>query len=131
MSAPPLPIAARVRRWHAPHGLAGAPLGVSAIAPAGAPIEAGDAVWIAPPALAEPDSPDALLPLLPELAAVRGALVVVAPGAALGLFARMFRPRAPLARAVRGSALLLRGYQAIGGGVDPVSGLDLAWGEAP
>jgi hypothetical protein len=57
-----------------------------------------------------------------------GTLVVVlgeaAPGD--GLFAR-FRGATKIARARRGSALLARGWVRVGGGVDPVSGSDLAW----
>ncbi len=63
-----------------------------------------------------------------------GTLVVVLGDADRddGLFARLFSGgRTALPRAVRASALLARGYVAIGAGVDPASGLDLAWGFAP
>lgn len=70
------------------------------------------------------------LPAAADLAP--GTLVVVLGDAAAsdGIFARFRRPTRA-ARAVRGSALLTRGYVAIGGGIDPVSGLDLSWGRAP
>ena len=129
MTATPLSIAPRVQRWHAPYGLVGAPLGISRVASTDATIEPGDAVWIAPHGLVDRASPSALLRWLPE--PVQGALVFVAPDESVGLFTRLFRSRVPLTRAVRGSALLLRGYHAIGGGIDPISGLDLAWGQAP
>jgi uncharacterized protein with von Willebrand factor type A (vWA) domain len=58
-----------------------------------------------------------------------GALVVVLGDAAAsdGLLARLKRP-ARVARALRASALLARGFRHIGGGVDAASGHDLAWG---
>jgi hypothetical protein len=72
------------------------------------------------------------IPAARELAA--GALVVVidASETARGFFAKLARKkRPPVARAVRGSALLARGFVRLGGGVDDASGLDLAWGYAP
>jgi hypothetical protein len=126
-----LAIDGRVRRWR-PHGAmpSGPLLGVSERVTEG-PIEPGDALWIAPPALDDRASPWPLVELLPEPEAVRGALVVVAPVAATpGFFSRLLGggDRA-LARSVRGAALLLKGYRSIGGGVDPSTGLDLTWGE--
>ncbi len=71
---------------------------------------------------------------LPAAATLRpGTLVVVlgelAPSGAL--LGRWLKPRARAARGVRGSALLALGYVRLGGGVDPRSGHDLAWGYAP
>jgi hypothetical protein len=37
----------------------------------------------------------------------------------------------PLSRAERTTALLALGYERVGGGVDPATGQDLAWGYAP
>ena len=70
------------------------------------------------------------VPAASELAP--GTLVVVLGDAATsgGIFARLRRPPRA-ARALRGSALLVRGFVAIGAGVDPASGLDLTWGRAP
>jgi hypothetical protein len=62
-----------------------------------------------------------------------GALVVVLGDVASssGIFGRLLRARRSIPRAIRGSALLARGYVRIGGGIDDASGLDLAWGYAP
>jgi hypothetical protein len=77
-------------------------------------------------------------PTLPETAAQipdpgslrSGTLLVVLgdlpPGRAL--LGRWLGPRAHVPRAVRCSALLALGYERLGGGVDPRSGQDLAWG---
>ena len=47
------------------------------------------------------------------------------------LLQRLFtRAPMPVARATRGNALLIQGYRRLGGGIDPVSGIDLAWGYA-
>jgi hypothetical protein len=51
-----------------------------------------------------------------------------APGGVLGRLFGAGRPK--IARAIRCSALLARGYVGVGGGIDPVTGLDLAWGYA-
>ena len=48
-----------------------------------------------------------------------------------GLVARILRPRASVARAVRGSALLAQGYVGIRGGSEPRSREDLVWGSVP
>ncbi len=143
MSAAPTPlaIAPRVHRWRLPTGVTLAlvsstpPLGVARVADLVGPIEQGDAVLIVPPAsiLASIDatSPAALAEALPDPRSVAGAIVVVAPmPARTGWLARLSLRRAtPLARSVRGAALLLRGYRRVGGGLDAASGLDLAWGE--
>jgi hypothetical protein len=63
-----------------------------------------------------------------------GTLVIVlgeaaSSASASGLLGRLLMRRAaPIARAVRGSALLARGYTRLGGGLDPASRSDLAWG---
>jgi hypothetical protein len=140
MSAPPVPplaIAARVRRWRVATGVslerlgAHPPLGVRVQADLSGPIEQGDAVLVLPSAQLDPSLPAAVAEVLPDPRTIAGALVVVVPAAPLsGLLARLSLRRAePIARSVRGAALLLRGYRHIGGGVDPESGLDLVWGE--
>jgi hypothetical protein len=54
------------------------------------------------------------------------------PRAPKGLLSRVFRGKGrSVQRAVRGSALLARGYVRLGGGADPKTGADLAWGFAP
>ena len=135
MSAPPsLPLAARVRRWRISDGerMPRALLGVAALAKLdGGPLEPGDALWVAPRKLEDRATPWALVRALPDPSLIAGAIVVVAPEAlAGGFFSRLIGGERPLSRAVRGAALLLRGYFAIAGGVDPASGLDLVWGEA-
>ena len=129
MSArPPLSIAARVKRWHVRGGMPKAPLGVSSRAPDGAAIEDGDAVWFTPAALDDPSSPAALVALLPDPRELAGAPIVVSPQlASAGFFSKIFGNAHEIPRAVRGSALLQRGYGSIEGGVDPASGLDLIW----
>ena len=143
MSAPPPPalaimaIAARVRRWRLPSGTtlerlgAAPPLGVRVTADLSAPVEEGDAVLVLPPAKLDLRTPEALAESLPDPRSIAGALVVVAPfGPRVGLLARFSLVRVePVPRSVRGAALLLRGYRHVGGGVDPASGLDLAWAE--
>jgi hypothetical protein len=61
-----------------------------------------------------------------------GQLVVILPRGApkSAWVGRLLGARAWAAGAVRGSALLARGYVAIGGGVDPSSKMDLVWGYA-
>jgi hypothetical protein len=49
-------------------------------------------------------------------------------GSFLGRWGRATTARSP--RALRTSALLAAGYERLGGGVDPTSGHDLAWGYA-
>ena len=129
-----LAIDGRVRRWR-PRGAMpnGAIFGVTTRGEAATiAIEPGDAFWVSPPPLGDRSSPWPLVELLPEPEAVRGALVVVAPTAsASGFFSRLLGAgERTLPRALRGAALLLKGYRAIGGGVDPTSGLDLVWGES-
>lgn len=123
----PLPIASEVKRWRVigalPRG--SAPLGVAASAPFDGTLAPGDAIWCAPD-VRDPESPAALESLLPEPMA--GGLIFVAPAIAKpGIFARLTGGETRVPRAVRGSALLLRGYTDIGGALDPASGLDLAW----
>jgi hypothetical protein len=123
----PLAIAAEVKRWRVigalPRG--SAPLGVSSSAPFDGTLAPGDAIWSAPD-VRDPESPAALETLLPE--PILGALIFVAPAIAKpGIFARLTGGETRLPRAVRGAALLLRGYRAIEGALDPASGLDLAW----
>jgi len=74
---------------------------------------------------------DAALAQIPEADSVPGRLVVVLAerAAARGLLGRLFRP-AKIPRAVRATALLARGYDAIASGVDEASGADLVWGRA-
>lgn len=69
---------------------------------------------------------------LPEAADLPpGTLVVVlGSGDGEGLASRWLGARARIARAVRGSALLARGYVNIGAGVDPATRQDLVWGYA-
>jgi hypothetical protein len=70
---------------------------------------------------------------VPEAASLPPGTLVVVLGtdAGAGLFGRLFQGRrAVVARAVRGSALLARGYTRLGGGVDATSRLDLVWGFA-
>jgi hypothetical protein len=130
MSArPPLSIAARVKRWHVRGAMPKAPLGVSTRADPGATIEEGDAMWLSPASLDDPASPAALAALLPDPIEAAGAIVVVSPQlAGAGLLSKIFGRSDEIPRAVRGSALLSRGYGSIEGGVDPASGLDLIWG---
>jgi len=121
-----LPIAERVRRWRGAIPRGATPLGVSACAPGVDALTDGDAIVFAP--TCEYDDPAALSAALPE--PIAGALIVVCESGDSSLFGRLLGRRLRVARAVRGAALLLRGYRHIGGGVDPVSGLDLCWGEA-
>lgn len=122
-----------VKRFRMP-GLAAklprnAPLGVLATAPleARAPLEDGDAVWIAPPG---PVDAVSLSLILPEPASLGAGLVIIGPIAgATGLMSRLLGREVRIARAVRGSALLLAGYRNIAGAIDPQSGLDLCWAE--
>jgi hypothetical protein len=102
------------------------PFGVAAVPFDGA-LEEGDAVWVAPDAAHDATS---LSLTLPEPASLGRGFVVIGPTVGeSGLFSRLLGREVRIARAVRGSALLLAGYRNIGGGVDPVSGLDLCWGE--
>jgi hypothetical protein len=124
----PLSIAARVKRWHVRGAMPKAPLGVSARAEPGAQIEEGDAIWFAPTALGDPSNPAELAALLPSLSEIAGAPIVISPQIAGGGFlSKIFGRSDDIARAVRGSALLSKGFASIEGGVDPASGLDLIW----
>lgn len=138
MSKPaPHALSLRVQRWRLlpghklPRG--SAPLGVSLSAPVdvaqGRHLDAelldGDAVWFQPNGI-DPEAPAALAAVLPAPSEAR--LIVVSPLAAeASFFARVLGREIRLPRAVRGSALLLRGYRSIEGGLDPASGLDLCW----
>lgn len=107
----------------------GAPLAVTFrddavdVAIALGPTEAEDATTIAR-ALPEPG----------DLAA--GALVVVLPDVAEApsltrrVLSVLGRTRA-VPRVLRCTALVARGFVEVGGGIDPTSGADLAWGRAP
>lgn len=90
--------------------------------------------------LGEADARDAesLARALPDPSDVEpGALVVVHPDApgsrslAGRLLSALGRHDASIPRARRCTALLLRGYVDVGGGVDKTTGADLAWGRAP
>ena len=106
-----------LRRWSDAHD---APVAVLLSLPAGWP----------PTGLGDVDTIAAQLPDPSSLAA--GTLVVILGEgmASPGLFGRLLRPRGRIARAVRASALLVRGYVDIGGGLDPSTRQDLAWGYA-
>jgi hypothetical protein len=131
MTRLPLPIAARVRRWRTIEGGAPRALGVGASLPMSAgPLVEGDALWLEP-RVEDRSTPWGLVAILPEPETMRRALIFIAPAAPRdGFFARLVGGERPLPRAIRGAALLLKGYGMIGGGIDPVSALDLAWGEA-
>lgn len=122
-----------VRRWRVlpgqklPRG--SAPLGVAQVAPLGGEWLDGDALWFSPAGV-DPEVPSALAAALPDPALVPG-LIVVGPLAAEGGFlARVLGREKHVTRAVRGSALLLRGFRAVAGAVDPKSELDLCWATA-
>jgi hypothetical protein len=72
---------------------------------------------------------------IPEPATLASRAAVVVLGATArkgGRLARWLGPRAVVVpRALRCTALLARGYVRIGGGIDPDTGADLAWGWAP
>ena len=146
MSArPPLSIAGRVRRWRVLPGSETRALGVTTTLPLAmdsvrgdlergdlgrADLEPGDAIWIAPRVLEDRTTPWGLVALLPEPESTRGALVVLSPNLPReGFFARLVGGEHSLPRGLRGSALLLKGFGHIGAGIDPVTGLDLIWGE--
>jgi hypothetical protein len=123
----PLAIASEVKRWRVlgalPRG--SAPLGVASSAPFDGTLAPGDAIWCALD-VRDPESPAALEAMLP--APIDGALIFVAPAIAKpGIFARLTGGETRLPRAVRGSALLLRGYREIEGALQPARGRDLAW----
>ena len=125
-----------VARWALPTGhrlpRGSAPLGVATTVPFDDGLVDGDALWFDPAALSG-DAPTSLAAALPDPATAR--LVVIGPFAVdpasqpfvRGLLARLLDRPARVPRAVRGSALLLRGYRDVQGGLDPVSGLDLCW----
>ena len=103
-----------------------APFGVHKVERLEGEMEEGDALFITPDAAHDAVS---LSLTLPEPAALGRGCVVIAPSVGeTGLFSRLLGREQRIARAVRGSALLLAGYRNIGGGVDPASGLDLCWG---
>ncbi len=135
--APTNVIASLVQRLRLPEGTSlprgSVPLAVTVTTKLseGAIVE-GDAVWLAP---AVTEDPYALAQTLPEPHSVAGAWVILGPNAPSApsrtLLSRLFGSKqlgSP--RAVRGSALLLRGYRNVGGGFDAKSGLDLCWGFA-
>lgn len=119
-----------VQRWRVLPGTklprGSAPLGVARVEPLGSEWLDGDALWFSPTGV-DPEVPSALAAALPDPALISGPIVVGPLAAEGGFFARVLGREKHVARAVRGSALLLRGYRAIGGGVDPNSELDLCW----
>ena len=136
--ARPLSIAGRVERWRTivggrpPCGPRGSPLAVVnhfALEPH-SEWRTGDAIWLVPPDGAAV-SFATLVGLIPDPCPVSGALVVISSGGqTTSFFSRLWKAPTPVPRALRGSALLLKGYRAIAGGIDPSSGLDLIWGES-
>jgi len=86
------------------------------------------------PAASERAQVDAAAVQIPPAREVaRGRLVIVLPerAAPAGILARLFGGgRASVPRSVRATALLARGYGAIGACVDPKTDLDLVWGVA-
>lgn len=117
-----------VRRWRLVPGQrlprGSAPLGVTSSAALDGSLLEGDALWLSPTGV---DEVPALAAMLPDPATFRG-LVVIGPSAAeTGFLSRILGRERHVPRAVRGAALLLRGYRAIAGGVDPKSELDLCW----
>ena len=129
----PSTIRAGVRRWRtapgSPPPLSAFGVDAHASLDDGAIVE-GDAIYFIPRALVDQATPWGLVQLLPEPETLRGAMLVIAPttGGA-GFFTRVFGGGArTIPRALRGSALLLKGFSSIGGAFDPSSGLDLVWG---
>jgi hypothetical protein len=115
-----------------PQGVELRALGVTQTAPLSSQLDPGDAIWIAPRSLEDRSTPWGLVALLPDPETTRGALVVISPALPReGFFARLVGSERTLPRALRGSALLLKGFGHIGAGIDPASGLDLIWGELP
>lgn len=97
------------------------------------PADAGDAVRVT---VTEGDARDAstLAAALPDPSSLPpGTRVIVAADAASSrsfagrLFATLARTQG-IPRVVRCTALLLRGYDEVGGGLDPETSADLAWG---
>jgi hypothetical protein len=132
---PPLPKPASLRRVSkAPSPRASPPLGVGAWS--GEDAE-GVVVVLTPPGLGRtPTIEEAVLEVPPPSSLAGGTLVVVLPHleTGQGLLGRLLsrrRGKTLVARSVRCGALLLSGYERIGGGVDPKEGDDLAWGYAP
>jgi hypothetical protein len=70
------------------------------------------------------------VPLASSLPSGTAVFVLGAAPSAHGLW-RLFGRTAPVARTVRCTALLVRGYVEIGAGIDEASGADVAWGSAP
>ena len=116
----------RVTRFAIPRSLA---VALGTVEHESAPIEPGDALWFVAHGLDDRTTPWGLCALLPERDSLRGALLVVAPTVPRdGFLARLLPSEPILPRGVRGSALLLKGYTGVGGGVDLRSRLDLVWG---
>ena len=95
--------------------------------------EAAVAVLLDPPKDWPASGPGALaeqIPLASTLA--EGTLVVVLEQADTrgGAVIRLLRPNVRMARALRATALLARGFVEIRAAVDPTSGQDLVWGTA-
>lgn len=70
------------------------------------------------------------LPLASSLPSGTAVFVLGAAPSAHAIW-RLLGRTAPVARAVRCTALLVKGYVEIGAGVDEASGSDLVWGSAP
>jgi hypothetical protein len=79
------------------------------------------------------DDPAAVARELPDPASLAAGMRVYVLGHATrgaGFLARL-RGKVQVTRVVRCTALLARGYEGIGAGVDDASRADLAWGEVP
>jgi hypothetical protein len=95
-----------------------------------------DGVDLAVALVSAHDVDDVVRQLPPSESLPGGALVIVLPelgevGGGLAGLARWLRPKGHAPRPIRASALLARGYERIGGGVDPKTGQDLVWASAP
>jgi len=81
------------------------------------------------------DDAGAVARQLPDATTLPEGTLVVVSGAALrgvGILGRLFGgATAPVSRAARCGALVARGYVEVGGGVDPATKIDIAWGRAP
>jgi hypothetical protein len=78
-------------------------------------------------AVEDPAQVAAQIPAPSTLAPGTRVFVLAAASRGAGLFRRLMRPPS-IPRVVRCTALLARGYTAIGAGVDDVSRQDVAWG---
>jgi len=71
------------------------------------------------------------MPAADAMAGGRLVVVLESAGRTGGVVSRLLLPRTKVALAVRGSALLVQGYERIGAAVDRASGEQLVWGYAP